>query len=93
MPEAARGTPVDGAAASVAGAAATGEPRGGASGELRAASDGVGEPTDPTGPMEHRFFYGLGIGVQTLLWFLLFLAIVVAVAVGGELTEFRYVGF
>ncbi|MEE4274641.1 MAG: hypothetical protein V2J16_02060 [Thermoleophilia bacterium] len=43
--------------------------------------------------MEHRFFYGLGIGVQTLLWFLLFLAIVVAVAVGGELTEFRYVGF
>ncbi len=90
MPEAARGAPVHGAGASVAANAATGEPRGGASGDPRAASDAVGEPT---GPMEHRFFYGLGIGVQTLLWFLLFLAIVVAVAVGGELTEFRYVGF
>jgi hypothetical protein len=39
------------------------------------------------------FFYGLGLSVQTLLWFLLFLALVVAVAVGSELTEFRYVGF
>jgi len=39
------------------------------------------------------FFYGLGLSLQTLLWFLLFLALVVAVAVGGELTEFRYVGF
>jgi hypothetical protein len=40
-----------------------------------------------------RLCFGLGVGVQTLLWFLLFLALVVAVAVGGELTEFRYVGF
>jgi hypothetical protein len=39
------------------------------------------------------FFYGLGLGLQTFLWFLLFLALVVAVAVGGQLTEFRYVGF
>jgi len=44
-------------------------------------------------PRTSRLFYGLGLGLQTLLWFLLFLAIVVAVAVGGELTEFRYVGF
>jgi hypothetical protein len=44
-------------------------------------------------PAGHRLFFGLGIAVQTLLWFLLFLALVVAVAVGGELTEFRYVGF
>ena len=39
------------------------------------------------------FFYGLGLSLQTLLWFLLFLAIIVAVLVGGQLTEFRYVGF
>jgi hypothetical protein len=39
------------------------------------------------------FFYGLGLSLQTLLWSLLFLAIVVAVAVGNKLTEFRYVGF
>ncbi|HSL96185.1 MAG TPA: hypothetical protein VLA35_09770 [Thermoleophilia bacterium] len=77
MPEAAPGAPAGEAGA--AAAAATDEPR--------AAVDG------PAGPAGHRFFYGLGIGVQTLLWFLLFLAIVVAVAVGGELTEFRYVGF
>jgi hypothetical protein len=38
-------------------------------------------------------FYGLGLSLQTFLWFLLFLALVVAIAVGGELTEFRYVGF
>jgi len=39
------------------------------------------------------FFYGLGLSLQTFLWFLLFLALVVAIAVGSELTEFRYVGF
>jgi hypothetical protein len=88
MPEAARGAPAGGAGASVAAAAATDEPRATADGLV-----GPAEPTEAAGPAEHRFFYGLGIGVQTLLWFLLFLAIVVAVAVGGELTEFRYVGF
>jgi hypothetical protein len=48
-----------------------------------------GEPAEPT----NWLFYGLGLSLQTLLWFLLFLAIVIAVAVGSELTEFRYVGF
>ncbi len=88
MRKAARGAAAGGAGASGAAAAATDEPR--------APVDGLGgpaEPAAPSGPAENRFFYGLGIGVQTLLWFLLFLAIVVAVAVGGELTEFRYVGF
>jgi hypothetical protein len=37
--------------------------------------------------------YFLGLALQCILWFLLFLAIVVAVASGGHLTEFRYVGF
>ncbi len=41
----------------------------------------------------NRLFYGLGLSLQVFLWFLVFLAIVVAVAVGNELTEFRYVGF
>jgi hypothetical protein len=44
-------------------------------------------------PRTNWFFYGLGLSLQTFLWFLLFLALVVAIAVGGELTEFRYVGF
>ena len=38
-------------------------------------------------------YYGLGLSLQTFLWFLLFFAIAVAVLVGGKLTEFRYVGF
>jgi len=41
----------------------------------------------------NRLFYCLGLSLQTFLWFLLFLALVVAIAVGGQLTEFRYVGF
>ena len=47
----------------------------------------------PSEPRGHWFYYGLGLSLQTFLWFLLFLAIIVAVAVGGKLTEFRYVGF
>ena len=39
------------------------------------------------------FYYCLGLGLQTFLWLLLFLAIIVAVVVGTHLTEFRYVGF
>ena len=42
---------------------------------------------------DSKLFYGLGLSLQIFLWFLLFLALVIAVAVGGELTEFRYVGF
>ncbi len=38
-------------------------------------------------------YYGLGLSLQTVLWALLFLAIFIAVMVGGRLTEFRYVGF
>jgi len=54
----------------------------------------VGPPRDgDERPPTRRFFYGLGLSLQTLLWFLLFLAITVAVLVGGKLTEFRYVGF
>ena len=44
-------------------------------------------------PRFRWFFYGLGLSLQTFLWFLLFLAITVAVMVGDKLTEFRYVGF
>ena len=44
-------------------------------------------------PRGQWFYYGLGLSLQTFLWFLLFLAITVAVLVGGKLTEFRYVGF
>jgi hypothetical protein len=51
------------------------------------------ESSQPAKPRGQWFYYGLGLGLQTFLWFLLFLAITVAVLVGGELTEFRYVGF
>ena len=47
----------------------------------------------PSEPRGHWFYYGLGLSLQTFLWFLVFLAITVAVLVGGKLTEFRYVGF
>ena len=53
-----------------------------------ASADGAGDA-----PRTRWVFYGLGLTLQTLLWFLLFLAIIVAVLVGGHLTEFRYVGF
>ncbi|NLE21777.1 MAG: hypothetical protein GX624_03190 [Actinobacteria bacterium] len=51
------------------------------------------EDTPSTSAGGHRFCYLLGLSLQTFLWFLLFLAITVAVLVGGKLTEFRYVGF
>jgi hypothetical protein len=60
-------------------------------GSERQATEGAEEtPSEPRG---HWFYYGLGLSLQTFLWFLLFLAITVAVLVGGKLTEFRYVGF
>ncbi len=61
--------------------------------------EGAGGPAEasatpePAKPRTQWFFYGLGLSLQTLLWFLLFLGIVIAVLVGGHLTEFRYVGF
>jgi hypothetical protein len=51
------------------------------------------ETPEPARPRGQWFFFGLGLSLQTLLWFLLFLAIAVAVLVGNQLTEFRYVGF
>jgi len=57
------------------------------------AHDAVPPPDAGEQPSSRWFFYGLGLSLQTLLWFLLFLAITVAVLVGGKLTEFRYVGF
>ena len=51
------------------------------------------ESAEPAKPRGQWFYYGLGLSLQTFLWFLLFLAITVAVLVGNKLTEFRYVGF
>jgi hypothetical protein len=54
----------------------------------------TGEPGQASPEPRLRWlFYGLGLTLQTFLWFLLFLAITVAVLVGNHLTEFRYVGF
>jgi hypothetical protein len=63
-----------------------------AEGEEHRPAEGEESP-EPAKSRGHRFYYGLGLSLQTLLWFLLFLAITVAVLVGGKLTEFRYVGF
>ncbi len=38
-------------------------------------------------------FYVLGLSIQVLLWFLVFVAIAAAIGVSGHLTEFRYVRF
>jgi hypothetical protein len=51
------------------------------------------EDPAPDAPRTQWLYYALGLSLQTFLWFLLFLAITVAVLVGGKLTEFRYVGF
>jgi hypothetical protein len=68
----------------------------GANGRPAEASEGRPQGAESTQPARGRtnwFYYGLGLSLQTLLWFLLFLAITVAVLVGNKLTEFRYVGF
>jgi hypothetical protein len=69
-----------------------------AHGASRASASGAASAGDDTqtavgGARALWFYYGLGLSLQTFLWFLLFLAIIVAVLVGGKLTEFRYVGF
>jgi hypothetical protein len=38
-------------------------------------------------------WYVLGLSIQVLLWFLVFVAIAAAIGVSGHLTEFRYVRF
>lgn len=66
----------------------------GTSGELPAGGSAVAAESPAGGAGRTNWvFYGLGLSLQTVLWCLLFLAIIVAVAVGGHLTEFRYVGF
>ena len=37
--------------------------------------------------------YVLGLSIQVLLWFLVFVAIAAAIGISGHLTEFRYVRF
>lgn len=61
--------------------------------ERRPAAGAQGAQGPEPAKRRQWFYYGLGVSLQTLLWFLLFLAITVAVLVGGKLTEFRYVGF
>ena len=60
-------------------------------------SSGAGEATpageEPRVSRASWLYYGLGLSLQTVLWALLFLAIFIAVMVGGKLTEFRYIGF
>lgn len=73
-------------------------PKGGAKGASPAAADAertvAGADAPKAAEEGTRWLpYCLGLGLQTFLWFLLFFAIIVAVLVGGELTEFRYVGF
>ena len=57
----------------------------------------AGAPADGDGEAppqkSYRGYYVLGLLVQVMVWALIFLGIVVAIAVGGQLTEFRYVGF
>ncbi len=59
-------------------------------GDGRAAVAGSGAPARRR---SLRAAYVLGLALQVLFWFLIFMAIAVAVGAGGHLTEFRYVGF
>ncbi len=70
------------------------KPGAAAEGSTPAPEEAPGQPSDDGAePRPHWLFFGLGLSLQTVLWFLLFLAITVAVLVGNKLTEFRYVGF
>ncbi len=61
------------------------------------ADDGAvaGRPTEATTRRDRTVVaaYALGLGVQVVFWCLIFLALALAIGVGGHLTEFRYVGF
>ena len=57
------------------------------------AQAGAPVPGGVTSAGTNWFYYCLGLALQTFLWLLLFLGIIVAVVVGTHLTEFRYVGF
>jgi hypothetical protein len=71
------------AAATAAEAAGTSPP---AATEAEAGGPAAAEP-------RYRGWYWLGIVLQVCVWTLIWLGIAIAVGVGGELTEFRYVGF
>ncbi len=63
------------------------------------ASEGAGSAIESAGSAaseRHRpatAWYVLGLSIQVLLWFLVFVAIAAAIGVSGHLTEFRYVRF
>ncbi|HZL64723.1 MAG TPA: hypothetical protein VFD50_07300 [Thermoleophilia bacterium] len=61
--------------------------------DVAQAGDATPAGDTPRVPRASWLYYGLGLSLQTVLWALLFLAIFIAVMVGGKLTEFRYVGF
>jgi hypothetical protein len=61
--------------------------------EVRPTGDATPAGDTPHVSRASWLYYGLGLSLQTVLWALLFLAIFIAVMVGGKLTEFRYVGF
>jgi len=63
-----------------------------AAGGTDGAETGAGAEASPE-KRSRWVYFGLGLSLQTFLWFLLFLAITIAVLVGNKLTEFRYVGF
>jgi hypothetical protein len=50
------------------------------------------EPASPA-PPRYRGWFWFGIVLQVFVWTLIWLGIAIAIGVGGELTEFRYVGF
>jgi hypothetical protein len=53
----------------------------------------AGKPTASGRPRSVRAFYLLGLTIQVLLWFLVFVAIAAAIGISTHLTEFRYVRF
>ena len=53
----------------------------------------AGKPAASARARSATAFYVLGLSIQVLLWFLVFVAIAAAIGISGHLTEFRYVRF
>jgi hypothetical protein len=84
------------AAATPAGEVAAPDGAGAVAGGPAAASvSPAAAPADeaPATTRQFRGWYVFGLSTQVLFWTLVFLGLVTAIAVGGHLTEFRYVGF
>jgi hypothetical protein len=91
------GAPGGAATAEAGSAASAGQSAAAIAAEAAVTSPSAAAETEAVEPAaaesRYRGWYWLGIVLQVCVWTLIWLGIAIAVGVGGELTEFRYVGF